>query len=157
MNSFKFKVGDLLKLSGDGVSVVLPGNLAKGYKDSLRVSFRFWDGKSNVYVVTAEDGIGFVVEENMVELQEAAVDAEEAPIDGREKNLYRIQNKIGEFYIVARSFDEAADELIARLRKADYGFFQDRNVPIIEYLAAEHFHHDKQSFSDREANLIITE
>jgi hypothetical protein len=108
-------------------------------------------------VVTTEDGIGLVVDEETVELQEAAVDTEEAPIDGREKNLYRIQNKIGEFYIVARSFDEAADELKDRLRKADYGFFQDRNVPGIEYLAAEHFHHDKQSFCDREANLIITE
>ena len=157
MNSFKFKVGDLLKVSGDGASIVSPGNLAKGYKDSRRVSFRFWDGKSNVYVVTAEDGIGLVVDEETVELQEAAVDAEEAPIDGREKNLYRIQNKIGEFYIVARSFDEAADELKDRLRKADYGFFQDRNVPRIEYLAAECFHNDKQLFCDREANLIITE
>lgn len=157
MNSFKFKVGDLLKLSGDIASFISPGNPDKEYKNGLRVSYRFWNGKDNVYVVTAEDGIGFIVEEDMVELQEAAVDAEEAPIDGREKNLYRIQNKIGEFYIVARSFDEAADELIARLRKANYGFFLDRNVPIIQYLAAEHFNNDKQSFSDREANLIITE
>ena len=157
MNSFNFKVGDLLKLSSDIASIISPGNPDKEYKDGLRVSFRFWDGKSNVYVVTAEDGIGLIVSEDMVELQEAAVDAEEAPIDGREKNLYRIQNKIGEFYIVARSFNEAADELIARLRKANYGFFQDRNVPSIDYLATEHFHNDKQSFSDREANLIITE
>lgn len=157
MNSFKFKVGDLLKLSGDITSIISPGNPDKEYKDGLRVSFRFWDGKSNMYVVTTEDGIGLIVEEDKVELQEAAVDAEEAPIDGREKNLYRIQNKIGEFYIVARSFDEAADELIARLRNANYGFFQDRNVPSIDYLATEHFNNDKQSFSDREANLIITE
>lgn len=157
MNSFKYNVGDLLKLSGDIASIISPGKPDKEYKDCLRVSFRFWDGKSNVYVVTAEDGIGLIVEEDKVELQEAAVDAEEAPIDGREKNLYRIQNKIGEFYIVARSFDEAADELIARLRKANYGFFQDRNVPSIDYLATEHFNNDKQSFSDREANLIITE
>ena len=157
MNSFKFKVGDLLKLSGDGVSVVLPGNPAKGYKDSLRVSFRFWDGKSNVYVVTAEDGIGFVVEENMVELQEAAVDAEEAPIDGRDKHLYRIKNRLAEFYIVAHSFDEAADELKKRLDKADYGFTSYRTVPSIDDVAVQHFYNEKQSFSDSNANLIITE
>jgi hypothetical protein len=58
---------------------------------------------------------------------------------------------------VARSFDEAADEMKDRLRKADYGFFQDRNVPSIDHLAVQHIYDDKQSFSDSEANLIIVE
>ena len=79
----------------------------------------------------------------------------EEPADGRDKHLYRIKNKIGEFYIVARSFDEAAEEMKERLRKADYGFYQDRNVPSIDHLAVQHFFNDKQSFSDSEANLII--
>lgn len=83
----------------------------------------------------------------------------EAPIDGREKHLYRINNKLGEFYIVARSFDEAADELMNRLDKADYGFTSYRTVPSIEHLAVQHFNYNngKQSFSDSEANLIIVE
>lgn len=79
----------------------------------------------------------------------------ERPADGRDKHLYRIKNKIGEFYIVARSFDEVADELMERLRNANYGFFQDRNVPNIEHLAEESFYGDKQAFSGDEANLIV--
>ena len=79
----------------------------------------------------------------------------ERPVDGRDKHLYRIKNKIGEFYIVARSFDEAADELMERLRNADYGFIQDRNVPNIEHLAEEFFFGGEQAFSDDEANLIV--
>ena len=79
----------------------------------------------------------------------------EMPADGRDKHLYRIKNKIGEFYIVGRSFDEAAEEMKERLRKADYGFYQDRNVPSIDHLAVQHFYNEKQSFSDGNANLII--
>ena len=157
MNSFKFKVGDLLKLGGDLVSIIPLGNPEKEYSDGLRVSFRFWGGKSNMYVVTAEDGIGLVVEEDKVELQEAAVDAEDAPIDGRDKHLYRIKNRLAEFYIVAHSFDEAADELKKRLDKADYGFTSYRTVPSIDDVAVQHFYNEKQSFSDSNANLIITE
>lgn len=76
-------------------------------------------------------------------------------IDNRDKNLYRINNKIGEFYIVAHSFDEAVDEMEKRLDDADYGFFQDRTVPSIDYLASQCLSAKKQSFSDRHANLII--
>lgn len=157
MNIFKFKVGDLLKVGGNIESFISPANPSKEYRDNLRVVFRFWDGKNNVYVVTAEDGIGLILIEDDAELQEAAVDKEEAPIDGRDKHLYRIINKIGTFYVVARSFDEAADEMKDRLQRADYGFFQDRNVPSIDHLAVQHFYNDKQSFSDSEANLIIVE
>ena len=155
MNIFKFKVGDLLKVGENLGSIWSPANVEKKYKDSLRVEFRFWDGKDNVYVVTAEDGIMMLLMEKDAELQEAAVDKEEAPIDGRDKHLYRIINKIGTFYVVAHSFDEAADEMKDRLRKADYGFFQDRNVPSIDHLAVQNFYNHKQSFSDSEANLII--
>lgn len=155
MNIFKFKVGDLLKVGGNIESFISPANPSKEYRDNLRVVFRFWDGKNNVYVVTAEDGIGLILIEDDAELQEAAVDKEEAAIDGRDKHLYRIINKIGTFYIVAHSFDEAADEMKDRLQRADYGFFQDRNVPSIDHLAVQHFYDDEQSFSDSEANLII--
>ena len=154
----------MLKVGENLGSIWSPANVEKKYKDSLRVEFRFWDGKDNVYVVTAEDGIMMLLMEKDAELQEAAVDKEESvvdkegsPIDGRDKHLYRIINKIGTFYVVARSFDEAADEMKDRLQRADYGFFQDRNVPSIDHLAVQHFYNDKQSFSDSEANLIIVE
>ena len=81
----------------------------------------------------------------------------EMPADGRDKHLYRIKNKIAEFYIVAHSFDEAADEMKKRLDKAEYGFISYRTVPSIEHLAVQKFNYnnDKQSFSDSDANLII--
>ena len=79
----------------------------------------------------------------------------EMPADGRDKHLYRIKNRLAEFYIVAHSFDEAADEMKKRLDKADYGFFSYRTVPSIDHLAVQHFYDEKQSFSDSDANLII--
>lgn len=76
----------------------------------------------------------------------------------KDKKLYKIENKLGTFYIVAGTFDEAANELKARLDQADYGFFQYRDIPAIEHVATQSFRYDgsKQSFSDREPNLIIS-
>ena len=79
----------------------------------------------------------------------------EMPADGRDKHLYRIKNRLAEFYIVAHSFDEAADEMKKRLDKADYGFTSYRTVPSIDDVAVQHFYNEKQSFSDSDANLII--
>ena len=76
-----------------------------------------------------------------------------------DNKLYRIVNKLGTFYIVAKSFDAAAEALKDRLDKADYGFFGDREVKDIELLATEHFSYadnTKQSFNCDDANLIIT-
>ena len=81
----------------------------------------------------------------------------EMPADRRDKHLYRIKNRLAEFYIVARSFDEAADEMKKRLDKADYGFTSYRTVPSIDDVAVQHFYNEKQSFSDSNANLIIVE
>ena len=74
-----------------------------------------------------------------------------------EKKLYEIDNRLGKFYIVAESFDEAAGELKTRLDQADYGFFQYRDIPAIEHVATQKFHagSSKQSFSDSKPNLII--
>ena len=77
--------------------------------------------------------------------------------DGRDKHLYRINNRLAEFYIVAHSFDEAAEEMKKRLDKADYGFTLDRTVPSIADVAVQHFYNGKQSFSASDANLIIVE
>lgn len=79
------------------------------------------------------------------------------PVDGRDKHLYRIRNRLAEFYIVARSFDEAADEMKKRLDAADYGFASYRDVPSIDHMAVQHFNlnNSQQSFSGSVANLII--
>lgn len=84
-------------------------------------------------------------------------DKMEMPADGRDRHLYRIKNRLAEFYIVARSFDEAANEMKKRLDKADYGFTSYRTVPSIDDVAVQHFYNEKQSFSDSDANLIIVE
>ena len=75
-----------------------------------------------------------------------------------EKKLYRVTNRLGTFYIVATSFDEAANALKERLDKADYGFYQYREIPSIDYIATERFSFsdkEKQSFFEDKGNLII--
>ena len=72
-----------------------------------------------------------------------------------DNNLYKVQNKLGTFYIVAHSFDEAVQILTARLDKADYGFSDYRKVSSIELLAAEHFFAGKQDFDADGGNLLI--
>lgn len=143
------------ELSDPGMDEVLPKLISKAAETEQDV-YVHWN--SATIRVSPTD----TVDELMAEYEEqlrvnAMANRLKAPRDGRDKHLYRIKNKIGEFYIVACSFDEAADKMKERLRKADYGFFQDRNVPSIDHLAVEHFYSDKQSFSDSEANLIIVE
>ena len=64
----------------------------------------------------------------------------EIPADGRDKHLYRIKNRLAEFYIVAHSFDEAVDEMKKRLDKADYGFTSYRTAPSIDDVAVQHLY-----------------
>ena len=74
-----------------------------------------------------------------------------------DKKLYKIANRLGTFYIVAKTFDGAADTLRQRLDQADYGFFQYRDIPAIEHVATQSFHYDgiKQSFESNKPNLLI--
>lgn len=143
------------ELSDVDIENVFPTLISKANEEGEDVFLR-WNGATvrigpkdtpGILMAEYEKQIGIIALANRMEVT----------TDGRDKHLYRIKNKIGEFYIVARSFDEAADKMKERLRKADYGFFQDRNVPSIEHLAVEHFYSDKQAFSDSEANLIIVE
>jgi len=97
MHGYSFNIGDLLKLGGSDVtSISSPANPDKQYSDSLRVEFRFWDGRDNVYVVTAEDGITMLLLEKDAALQEAA--EEPAPMKGGEYidiDLYQKLLKLG--------------------------------------------------------------
>lgn len=69
----------MLKVGSSIEFISSPANPDKHYKDSLRVEFRFWDGKDNVYVVLAEDGISLLLVEKDAELQEAA--SQSVPVD----------------------------------------------------------------------------
>lgn len=77
MRSFKFNIGDLLKvINRNGPDCILARNgSGKEYRDSLRVEFRFWDGNENVYIVATGDGTCLPIGEDDVELQESAGEA----------------------------------------------------------------------------------
>lgn len=75
------------------------------------------------------------------------------------KNLYRITTyRLGDFNVVASSFDDAAMALKTRLDNADYGFFDYRRITRIECLAVEEWSYSdnsKQRFGDDTCNLVI--
>jgi len=77
-------------------------------------------------------------------------------IRDNDNKLYQVQNRLGTFYIVAKSFDAAAEAVKERLDKADYGFSAYREIKKVELLAAEHFFGERQSFSSDDGNLIVT-
>lgn len=143
------------ELSDPGLDEVLPKLISKAAETEQDVFVR-WNS-ATIWVRPTD-----TVDELMAEYEEqlrvnAMANRLKTPRDGREKHLYRIKNKLGEFYIVARSFNEAADEMKKRLDKANYGFSSYRTVPGIEDLAVEEFCRDEQLFSADKANLIIVE
>lgn len=77
--------------------------------------------------------------------------------DKEDKKLFRITNRLGTFYVVAKSFDAAAEALKSRLDKADYGFYQHREAETIDQIATEHFFNGSQQFDQNKDNLIVTE
>ena len=143
------------ELSDPGLDEVLPKLISKAAETEQDVFVR-WNSATirGSPTDTADELMAEYVEQLRAN---ALANRLKAPKDGRGKHLYRIKNKLGEFYIVARSFNDAADEMKKRLDKANYGFSSYRTVPGIEDLAVEEFCHDKQLFSDSEANLIIVE
>lgn len=50
-------------------------------------------------------------------------------------NLYRIRNKIGTFYSIAKDYGEAQHNIEEFLNKEDYGFSSHRLVSNIELIA----------------------
>lgn len=53
-------------------------------------------------------------------------------------NLYLLETqKLGDFYLIAKTPNDAKDKLEGDLDKADYGFSDDRKVKVITLLAEE--------------------
>ena len=75
------------------------------------------------------------------------------------KNLYRITTfRLGDFYVVASSFDAAKEALESRLDKADYGFFDYRRITNIECVATETWSYadeSKQNFHENMIDLVV--
>ena len=86
---------------------------------------------------------------------------EQAPVDGRDRVLYRITTKgVGDIYVVARSFDEAAKKMVERLDASQYGFSGDRKPSSIDIIAEErlnYLHEGGQFFSDGDDSLIVAD
>ena len=143
---FEGEVGD------EKLEKVLPVLICSAIETNESIFLR-WNGAT--VCIEPTDTIDTVMQKYEKEIK--LIDLANSPRDGRDKHLYRIRNRISEFYIVAHSFDEAAMEMKNRLDRADYGFSSDRTVPSIDHLAVQSFFHDKQSFSDTDANLIIVE
>ena len=114
MHGYSFNVGDLLKVGETLGSIWSPANVEKKYKDSLRVEFRFWDGKDNVYVVTAEDGIMMLLMEKDAELQEAAPEEAQVPdtVNSRllDEDTYNAFRRLGILDTSVRSYNRGASD-----------------------------------------------
>ena len=114
MHGYSFNVGDLLKVGENLGSIWSPANVEKKYKDSLRVEFRFWDGKDNVYVVTAEDGIMMLLMEKDAELQEAAPEEAQVPdtVNSRllDEDTYKALMRLGILDTSVRSYNRGASD-----------------------------------------------
>ena len=143
------------ELSDRTLENVFPALISKAIERDEDVFLR-WNGAT--VRIEPQDTVGTLMEKYEKEIGIIAwANRKELGKDGRDKHLYRIKNKLGEFYIVACSFNEAADGLSERLQKADWGFYRNRNVPGIDHIAVEHFFGGKQSFSEEDGNLIIVE
>ena len=113
MHGFSFNVGDLLKVGSKDMFISSPADLDKHYTHSLRVEFRFWDGRDNVYVVVAEDGIEMLLMEKDAELQEAAPE-EEPPVEIDSHRLddetYEQLKRLGILDTSVRSYNRGASD-----------------------------------------------
>ncbi len=80
---------------------------------------------------------------------------DERVVDGRDKFLYRITNKLGEFYVVAHDWNEAEKKLVESMNAAEYGFVRNREVQNISAVAVQRFRNCKISFSEQLTALIV--
>lgn len=74
-----------------------------------------------------------------------------------EKCLFIVTTRgLGDFYVIAGSFDQAAEVVRAELDAQDYGYFNDRLVTTVKFVCKQHFSSGKRFFSgDREENHLI--
>lgn len=137
-------------LDDQGLDDVLPELISKA-KETGQDVFVHWNN------VTIRVRPTSAIHDLMAEYEEEQknISRLNAPEDGRDKVLYKITNGLGIFYVVSRTFDEAAALLQKRLDRADYGYTSSREVKTIEVMAIERFFNDKQLFSDEKDGLVI--
>ena len=127
MHGFSFNVGDLLKVGDNLKFISSPANPDMQYSDSLRVEFRFWDGRDNVYVVVAEDGIELLIMEKDALLQEAA-EYEDATEDRHiDDETYDELKRLGILDTSVRSYNRGASDY-SRHTIQPWTIWQDYNL-----------------------------
>lgn len=115
MHGYAFNIGDLLRIKPGTIDyITTPADPDKYYTNSLRVVFQFWDGKQNVYVVTAEDGITMFIIEDNAELQEAAPEEAQATdtVNSRllDEDTYKALMRLGILDTSVRSYNRGASD-----------------------------------------------
>lgn len=74
----------------------------------------------------------------------------------KENKLFLVDVKRHDFYVVAKSFDNAVEVLKKKFAEADYGYLSDDDVESVEVLAVErYFPEGKQTFCGEKSNLVI--
>lgn len=75
-----------------------------------------------------------------------------------EKQLFLVTTRgCGQFYVVAGSFDEAAELVRNELKAQNYGYSSDREVVEVKFLCRQHFFNGKRYLcgDNGENNLMI--
>lgn len=75
-----------------------------------------------------------------------------------EKALYRVRTRgCGMFYVVATSFDSAANVVSEELNSQDYGFYSNRTIVNVEFICREVFMDNGQRFlsGDNDENHLM--
>ncbi|MBR1377990.1 MAG: hypothetical protein IJ557_02545 [Bacteroidaceae bacterium] len=76
----------------------------------------------------------------------------------KEKQLFLVKTRgCGEFYVVAGSFDQAADLVRNELGNQGYGYSGDQEVVSVQFLCRQHFFNGKRFLSgdNGENNLFV--
>ena len=77
-----------------------------------------------------------------------------------DKSLYKVSTRgCGVFYVVATTFDKAAQEVRRELNDQDYGFSSGRVVTSVDFICREHFMSNgkRALYGDNDENhLMVT-
>jgi len=75
-----------------------------------------------------------------------------------EKKLFIVTTRgLGDFYVVAGSFDQAAQLVNDELDRQDYGYSGARDIVNVKFLCQQHFSQGRRFFcgDDGENNLLV--
>lgn len=73
-----------------------------------------------------------------------------------EKKLFIVSTRgVGDFYVIAGSFDQAAELIKDELDNQNYGYSNDREVVSVKFICQQHFYNGKRYFSGDNKNLLV--